>query len=359
MCDNFGSESLPAHLARWGRASFTGSSDPRWGFQGMASVGGGFAHPEPDAIFGTTMTLASKIASRSDGILLYGLVPPKSDSTPQALQETARLQTERISRLPVDGVVVYDIQDEASRTRVERPFPFLRTCDGESWSADHLTGLEVPKIVYRAVGKYSRTDLEGFLDRSASRGNLAVFVGAASRDQPVTMGMDQAYALAAGRPCRIPLGGVAIPERHASKADEHLRVFDKIRKGCSFFVSQGVYDVEAARNFLSDYHYHGRETGQALAPVIFTLTPCGSIKTLEFMKWLGIGIPRWLKNDLLHAHDILEQSVELSVRNWLELRSFARAKGIPIGCNVESVAIRKAEVEASLELMNRVAETIR
>lgn len=303
------------------------------------------------------MTLAEKIAAREDGILLYGIVPPKLDSAPEALAETARLQTERIARLPIDGVVVYDIQDDASRTKVERPFPFLQTCDGEVWSSDHLAALPLPKIVYRAVGKYGPPSLEGFLDRSATRGNLAVFVGAASRDQPVTMTMDQAYALAAARPRKVPLGGVAIPERHASKGDEHLRVFDKIRQGCSFFVSQGVYDVDAARNFLSDYHYHGREHGLPLAPVVFTLTPCGSAKTLAFMKWLGIGIPRWLENDLLHSHDILEQSIELSARNWAQLHEFASAKGIPVGCNVESVAVRKAEVEASLELLNRVVAT--
>lgn len=301
------------------------------------------------------MTLAEKILSRADGIRLYGIVPPKVDSPPEALAETARLQTERIAGLPVDGVVVYDIQDEASRTKVERPFPFLKTCDGETWSTEHLAALPLPKIVYRAVGKYEPTALEGFLDRSADRGNLAVFVGAASRDQPVTLTMEQAYALAAARPRRVPLGGVAIPERHAAKGDEHLRVFEKIRQGCSFFVSQGVYDVEAARNFLSDYHYHGREHGLPLAPVIFTLTPCGSAKTLAFMKWLGIAIPRWLENDLVHAHDILEQSIDLSAHNWGELHAFAAAKGIPVGCNVESVAVRKAEVEASLELLRRVA----
>jgi len=303
------------------------------------------------------MTLADKIASRADGILLYGIVPPKKDTPPEALAETARLQTERIADLPIDGVVVYDIQDEASRTATERPFPFLETLDGESYAAEHLRGLDVPKIVYRAVGKYAPDTLAAFLDRTAARGDLAVFVGAASRDQVVTLSMDQAYELARERPRRAPLGGVAIPERHAAKGDEHLRVFDKIRQGCSFFVSQGVYDVDAARNFLSDYHYHGREHGLDLAPIVFTLTPCGSARTLAFMKWLGISIPRWLENELLHAADFLEQSVELSVRNWREIQDYARAKGIPVGCNVESVAIRKAEVEASLELLRRVAAT--
>jgi len=95
------------------------------------------------------------------------------------------------------------------------------------------------------------------------------------------------------------VGGVTIPERHQSKGDEHLRVFGKkMAQGCSFFVSQGVYDVNASKNFLSEYYYYGLKNNIPLVPVIFALTPCGSIKTLQFMKWLGISVSKWLENEL-------------------------------------------------------------
>ena len=61
--------------------------------------------------------------------------------------------------------------------------------------------------------------------------------------------MDEAYALRTRVNPDVLLGGVAIPERHQSKGDEHLRVFHKVKQGCSFFVSQGVYDVNAAKIF--------------------------------------------------------------------------------------------------------------
>jgi len=75
------------------------------------------------------------------------------------------------------------------------------------------------------------------------------------------------------------------------------------------------------------------------------------------MKWLGISIPRWLENELIHTHDILQKSVDFSEQSWLELKDFADEKNIPIGCNVESVAIRKVEVDASIELLRRIQET--
>ena len=73
------------------------------------------------------------------------------------------------------------------------------------------------------------------------------------------------------------------------------------------------------------------------------------------MKWLGISIPRWLENELIHTNDILQKSVDFSEQNWRELKSFADEKNIPIGCNIESVAIRKVEIDASIELLRRVS----
>ena len=85
-----------------------------------------------------------------------------------------------------------------------------------------------------------------------------------------------------------------------------------------------------------------------------TLSPCGSKKTLEFMDWLGVSVPGWLKNELLHAGDILEKSVDLSVSGFAELLDFARGKGFELGCNVESVSLRKAEIDASVEMVHRI-----
>ena len=184
---------------------------------------------------------------------------------------------------------------------------------------------------------------------------MTVFVGASSKSQAVTLSMDDAYKLKAETNSDLLLGGVTIPERHQSKGNEHIRVFNKISQGCTFFVSQGVYDVNVSKNFLSEYYYYGQEHNIPLVPILFTLTPCGSLKTLQFMKWLGISIPKWLENELVHSNDILQQSVNFSEQSWLELKGFADEKGIPIGCNIESIAIKKVEIDASIELLRRIS----
>ena len=300
--------------------------------------------------------LVDKIKNRESGIVLYGIVPPKKGTSPDKVEEIAARQMQRLESLSIDGLILYDIQDEKSRTTEERPFPFIETLDSFAYSQDYLSSLPIPKIIYRSVGKYTKEELSRFLMDASPVNNLTIFVGASSRNQTVTMTMNEAYKLKADINNDLVLGGVTIPERHQSKGDEHIRVFNKISQGCRFFVSQGVYDVNASKDFLSEYYYFGKEHNIPLVPILFTLTPCGSLKTLQFMKWLGISIPKWLENELVHAHDILQQSVDFSAQNWRELKSFADEKGIPVGCNIESVAIRKVEVEASIELLRRVSQ---
>ena len=300
------------------------------------------------------MHLFEKIIQKQSDIVLYGIVPPKKETPAERVAEIAAIQRQRLETLDIDGLVLYDIQDEESRTSAERPFPFMETLDSFDYARQQLSQLKVPKIIYRSVGKYSKEQLTNFLNGCVEEDAATVFVGAPSKHEEISMSVADAYELKKQVQPDVLLGGVTIPERHKSKGDEHIRVFHKAINGCSFFVSQGVYDIEASKNFLSDYYYYANEYNLELRPVIFTLTPCGSKKTLEFMKWLGISIPRWLENDLKHSDDILEDSIIHSEKAYKELREFALDKGIPVGCNIESVAVRKAEIEASIELLKNI-----
>ncbi|RUS46673.1 5,10-methylenetetrahydrofolate reductase [Cohnella sp. AR92] len=294
--------------------------------------------------------LNHKIQNREAGILTYGLTPPKTNHEPAKIAEIARKQIERIQDIGLDGLVLYDVQDEADRNDQDRPFPYLSTMDPTEYSKQYLQSYDVPKIIYKVVGKESPEELAKWIEANSSEDRFSVFVGSSSSKQAVTMRLPDAYEISAKRNPRLHFGGVVIPERHKAKGDEHLRVAGKQLSGCSFFISQATYDVEASKNFLSDYYYHCKENDLRPVPILFNLAPCGSQKTLEFMKWLGISIPRWLENDLLHSHDILENSLRSSREVFEQLFDFGIRKGIPIGCSVESVSTRKVEIEAAVEL---------
>ncbi len=298
--------------------------------------------------------LVDKINNKKSGVLLYGLTPPKLNTDETKIKAIAKKQIDRINGLDIDGLVLYDIQDESSRNNTPRPFPFMETLSPDVYNTNYLNDLNLPKIIYKSVGKYSEEELHNWIQNNAKHIDFSVFVGTPSTKQKTALSLNDAYLINKKAKNALQLGGVTIPERHFKKNDEHVRLFNKIDKGCNFFISQCVYNLNNTKSFLSDYYYNSINNNRELLPIIFTLTPCGSLKTMEFMEWLGIDIPKWLVNDLKNSKDILAESVTVCKRIAKELLEYCESKNIPVGFNIESVSIRKAEIDASIELLKDV-----
>jgi hypothetical protein len=75
------------------------------------------------------VNLQRGIAARSGEFLLFAVTPPRLTTSPQEAAEIARVTQERLRPLGIDGLVLYDIDDESDRYPDERPFPFLPTMD--------------------------------------------------------------------------------------------------------------------------------------------------------------------------------------------------------------------------------------
>jgi hypothetical protein len=318
------------------------------------------ASPRTDLRSGPLHTIFEKLDGGLGGIRLYGIAPPKLASEPGRLREIAAEQVGRIARLAPEGLVVYDIQDEPGRGGEARPFPFLPTVDPEAYAHNALAELALPKIVYRCVGAHSREVFSSWIDtvRAAAGRRMSVFVGAPrGRSHGSGLPLSDAYELARAAP-NLVLGGIAIAERHVAKNDEHERMLAKQDRGCRFFITQSVYDAASTKSLLSDYALSLQARGRSPAPVVLTFSPCGSVRTLELMKWLGISFPRWLENELRHSADTLERSIDLCESVFSDVQQYAREKQLPIGINVESVSIRKSEIEASVELFQRLSSRL-
>ncbi len=302
-------------------------------------------------------TFKEKIEDRDSDILIYSFAPPKHTTVEERLATISKKQLNRINSFDIDAVILYDIQDESHRTTEERTYSFVSTLAPEKYYKEYLQDLKHPAIVYKSIANQTKESFEQWLNENNNLENL-VFVGASSDSQTETTNfkLGDAYKIREEKYNHILLGGVTIPERHAKKGDEHLRLMKKRNKGCSFFVSQCVYNVFETKNLLSDYYYDSFEKEQELKPIIFTLSPCGSLKTLEFMKWLGIEVPRWLYNDLRHANDILESSIATSIRIANDIMEFSEKKNIPFGFNIESISNKKEEIEAATEILNKVSK---
>jgi hypothetical protein len=299
------------------------------------------------------------IGDRGDGFVLFALTPPRRSTPHDRLPAIATATKERLRSLDLDGLILYDIDDESSRNPAERPFPLSPTIDPARYRAEHLDDWPTPVVVYRAVGKYEPAELSNWISAQDPERTLTVMVGAASRDATPAVTLPQAQSMCAEFNPGLLLGGVAIPERHSRREDEHRRLIRKQAGNCSFFVTQVVYDLNAAKNLVSDYRYECASQDIEPVPIVFTFSVCGSMKTLEFLRWLGVDVPKWIENDLRHASNPLQASLDQAYATALELITFCRRLGVPFGLSVESVSIRREEIEASVELAARLIREVR
>lgn len=299
--------------------------------------------------------LLDRFGSPRPDLCFYGLAPPKLGTPPERVQAIVTAQKERLRALCPDALLVYDLQDESSRQPDPRPFPFLPTLPPDTYAYELLGDLCLPKIVYRSVAGADRVAFERWLEESTAptdEPRFSVLVGAPSgrNASPDGLKLDEAYALARRHAPGLVIGAIAIAERHARRGDEHERMLGKTAAGCRFFVTQAVYDAGSSKSLLSDYARTARARGVSLLPVILTFSPCGSLRTLALLKWLGIAVPRWLENELLDARDTLETSVRLAEATAADVLAFAHDRQIPVGINVESISIRKEEIDAATAL---------
>lgn len=305
------------------------------------------------------MDLIRRIEAGKGEFLVFALTPPSLATEPKDAQEIADATIARLRPLDLDGVILYDIDDESERNPAERPFPFIPTIDPTDYLARYFDEWSTPVIVYRAVSKYAPDDLRGWLSAQDPSQSMTVLVGAPSSAKAGLTSLSEAQALRREANPSLLLGGVAIPERHSRREDEHLRLLAKQDADCRFFVTQVVYDVNAAKDLVSDYHYECQARDISPVPLVFTFSACGSLKTLSFLRWLGVDVPRWIENDLAHASDPLKASYRQAVAIASELIDYCRWLDMPFGINVESVSIRRVEIEASLRLAEELQSKLR
>jgi hypothetical protein len=126
----------------------------------------------------------------------------------------------------------------------------LQTVDPLEYATEDLQELEMKEVVYRSVAKQGEAEMLAWMRRAEALRLATVFVGAPSRDATLRLHLSDAYRLRWEHCPGLALGGVAIAERHRTRGEEDARVASKQSAGCSFFVSQAVYDVTAAKEMV-------------------------------------------------------------------------------------------------------------
>lgn len=307
------------------------------------------------------MELKSKILASNRGLYIYATTPPRQDSSAEKLRAIAEKLTARLSSLDPDAINVYDLQDEPGRTQADRPFPFSPVVDPREYAQilHNLTGKET--IAYKCVVRHRQADFPVWLDRTWQQFGLRylTFVGGSTSKMAYPgVNLSQAARMTAAHQHDFVFGAVTIAERHLSKGNEHLKLIEKSRWGMQFFTSQVVYQPEATIQLLRDYCQQCQELNLSPVRIILTFAPCGHQKTLKFLKWLGVNFPSEIEREIFSARDPVQKSVEVCCRALKQILEAIAPTTVPLGINVESVSIKKDEIDAAIELFQELKKIL-
>lgn len=299
------------------------------------------------------MDLRAKLPDARQRVLLYGTTPPRLGTAPDSVAAAAEKLAARLAELPLDGVVLYDIQDETGRTERARPFPFVGTVDPREY-AKHF---KLPAIVYKALGTMDEAQWRNWLFQSRDDVEFLSIVGRPASGVRYPLPLSRAIRIASENPSFV-VGGVVIAERHDEQRSEAARLLAKGIEGCGYFISQTVYHAPPTQRLLADYLRDCRGAGAAPKRVVLTFAPVGREKTLAFLRWLGVNISADTERAILGAANPLARSIEICRDNLRRILDGAYASHIPLGVNVESVSINRDEIDASVDLFHALKEVM-
>jgi len=217
-------------------------------------------------------------------------------------------------------------------------------------------------LVYKCVAD---PDFDGWLQRAHDdHGHSAInVVGRASsggkyEGPTITEAMEKVNAHKG-----MHFGSVCIAERHtleAAKArgkaypTEHLNMMRKHKAGAEWFISQAVYDAEPTIRLLRDYAAICKQAGVTPRKVVLTFAPVSRAKTMNFIKWLGVRVPKEAEELILNADKPVEKSVEFLCDILRRILAECVGVGVPLGISCESVSIFKSEIDGCHALFQRL-----
>jgi len=305
-------------------------------------------------------TLSDVLKDSSRPAFLFGSTPPQATTTEEKARETCAKFAARSAVLATDGFIVYDIQDEAGRTEMVRPFPFRKTMDASTYASyfGPVSGKQC--VVYKCVVEENMESFNNWLDiATGTHGHNAFTLVGAPTSSRTYQGPS---LLQAGRRLKerggADFGCVCIAERHTKKGNEDSNMLSKSKAGAEWFITQGIFDAAPLIKLINDYGSLCRKDGVTPKKVILTFAPCGRAKTMSFIKWLGMSVPAEVEERILAAENPVNESVKILQDLLVAILEHTGGCGVPLGLNVESLSIFKDEIEASHVLFQTLQATL-
>jgi 5,10-methylenetetrahydrofolate reductase len=276
---------------------------------------------------------------------LFEVVPPAS-AKPEAL-ESSLGELQQVRNL-VDAINLPEIHDEARPG--ERTSKFLERVEPRQFGSRIKRELGIDVVLNR-VTVHDAAPERWFRETLEQSGiSNWVLVGGESREiRYPGPGPAEAAALVKSLSLPVSLGGITIPSREG----EPERIRKKQAQGIDFFTSQVMFDS-------NDLVWLIQRLNGVEARIFISFAPVSHRRDLEFLRWLGVDIPRDLDRFLLgpgqdsaaSAATCLERSLNMAQRILMDIFDNLPPDPPPIGLNIEH--INRRNFTPALAMLDRL-----
>ena len=302
------------------------------------------------------MRIKDKIKRPRRPVVAYEILPPREkDGT---LNSYAANISSLLSQTHIDAINIPEVRDEVARG--ERPIKNQIRAEPREFGRllQDIVGIEA--IINRVVVHQDLEKEMNWLEETNSKYEIEnlITVGGESRsiEYPGPSVNQALAAISKNQNLDLLCGGISIPSRDK----ESLRLIEKSENGSEFFTTQVLYDSSKIIKMISHYQKRCDELDTFPRRLLLSFAPVSSEKNIDFLKWLGVDIPKETENFLRDdTRKMSDRSMQITVNILNQTLKYLNDNKIvvPIGLNVEH--IMSYNFQASIEMLQELSRIYR
>ena len=305
------------------------------------------------------MRIRDKIKKPQRPVVAYEILPPREkDGTLNSYAETI---SSLLSQTHIDAINIPEVLDEAGRG--DRPIANYKRGEPREFGRllQDIVGIEA--IINRVVvhDDYD-TQMKWFEETNKvyEIENMIIVGGESSNVEypgPTVNQTLEAISNIYNKDRKdIFCGGIAIP----SRKEESKNLIKKSKNGSEFFTTQVLYDSDNIIKMMNNYQERCNDLNTFPRRILLSFAPVSSQKNIEFLKWLGVEIPKDTEKYLQGRPGSMKErslDVAIEVLNEILLNIEENNLKVPVGLNVEH--IMSYNFQSSVEMLQELARIYR
>lgn len=270
--------------------------------------------------------------------IIFTVIPPPLEWDISKVERKAFEVANITKILDINFINLPEVVEE--RSRGERVVPFKMKIDNALFGEmikSFDNGVEI--IVNKISVIMDKQEFENWIEQNSKKFNYLLIVGGESSKIKYE-GYYPVPATIIARNYFKNIYGITIFHRK----DEAKRLLEKTKAGMKAFISQIVFELESAKSVINEYIKLCKEENIEPSKIFISFAPVSQLRDIEFLKWLGVYIPKDIENFLIEDEKKLEKrSIEI-IESLFQDLCFLNINNL--GINIEHVMYNNLQVAA-------------